>query len=72
VFSSHPAAASLTALASLLVDVLDHPLTRLDPRATASVSKELRATIGDLVQHEEAEDEDDLGGMPTPVGIPTA
>jgi hypothetical protein len=71
-FSSHPAADSLTALAVAYAQIFDHPLTQVDPRAAASVGHEIRATIGDLVKHEEAAEDDDLGGMPTPVGVPSA
>ena len=58
IFSAHPAAATLTALARRLAQVLDEPV---DGRVAAAVTKELRATVADLVAAEEDEDDDLFG-----------
>ncbi|HWU22847.1 MAG TPA: hypothetical protein VN088_15030, partial [Nocardioides sp.] len=69
--SAHPVADTLTELAVLLAETLDHPATRADPRAVATVVKELRATLADLVDAEANDDPLDLGdGVPTPVVVP--
>jgi hypothetical protein len=71
-FSGHPAARSLAALAVSYAELFDHPLTRADPRAAAALGREIRETLRALVDHEEAEDDDDLGSVPPPVVIPSA
>ena len=68
--STHPARDSLVALAGRLALAVDSPLTLLDPRALPALVRELRATVRDLVDHEEAEDDDlfgDDGDVPTAV-----
>ena len=70
IFSAHPAAATLGALARRLAQVLDEPV---DGRVAAAVTKELRATVADLVRAEEGDDDDLFGeGGPAPVVVTEA
>ena len=73
--STHPARDTLVALAERLALVADSPVTLLDPRALPALVRELRATVRDLVDHEEAEDDDLFGDdadLPTAVVNPAA
>lgn len=74
VMSAHPAADTLMEVATLLAEALDAPPCRADPRAMAAVSKELRATLADLVRAEEAADADPFGAddVPAPVVVSPA
>lgn len=70
IFSAHPAAATLSALARRLAQVLDEPV---DGRTAAAVTKELRATVADLVRAEEGDEDDVFGdGGPAPVVVTEA
>lgn len=69
VFSGHPAAATLGALAQRLARAIDEP--GVDGRTVAAVTRELRATLADLVAAEEDEDDDLFGdGGAAPVVVP--
>ena len=71
----HAMLGTLVALAERLALVADSPVTLLDPRALPALVRELRATVRDLVDHEEAEDDDLFGDdadLPTAVVDPTA
>jgi hypothetical protein len=66
--STYPARDSLVALAQELARAASSPM--IDARALAAVARELRATIRDLVDHEEACDDDLFGGDDS--DLPTA
>lgn len=71
--TTHPAEHVLTAAARRLAALIDDPTTvALDgPRAVPALTKELRAILDALVDHEEADHDDLFGaGSPTPVVVP--
>jgi hypothetical protein len=73
--STHPARDSLVALAHQLALAASSPITMIDSRALATVARELRATIRDLVDHEEAGSDDLFGDdsdLPTAMVNPSA
>jgi hypothetical protein len=59
--STHPARDSLVALAQQLALAASSPVTMIDARALATVARELRATIRDLVDCGESDDDDLFG-----------
>lgn len=70
ILSTHPARDTLVALAGRLAEATDLTATLVDPRALAVLARELRATVRDLVDHEEAQDDDLFGDdadLPTAV-----
>jgi hypothetical protein len=66
--TKHPARETLIALAVRLAETADSPSVDADPRLLPPLSRELRATLGDLLEREEAEEDDLLG----PDDVPTA
>lgn len=74
-FLTHPAAESLTATALILARQLEHPMTLVDGRITATVARELRATLETLTARQEVADVVDpfgLGAVPASVGNASA
>jgi hypothetical protein len=67
--TKHPARDTLVALAERLALAADSPLTQLDPRALPPLVRELRATVRDLVDHEEAGDDDLFGDDDLPTAM---
>lgn len=71
--TTHPAQHVLIAAARRLAHLIDDPTTiALDgPRVVPALTKELRAVLDALVDHEEAEQDDLFGaaGSPTPVVV---
>jgi hypothetical protein len=75
ILTKHPARDTLVALAERLAAAADSPAVLLDPRTLATLARELRATVRDLVEHEEAEDDDlfgDEADLPTAMVDPAA
>jgi len=75
ILTKHPARDTLVALAERLAAAADSPVVQLDPRTLATLARELRATVRDLVEHEEAEDDDlfgDEADVPTAMVDPAA
>lgn len=73
--SKHPARDTLVALAERLAVAADSPVVMLDPRTLATLARELRATVRDLVDHEETGDDDLFGDdadLPTAMVDPAA
>lgn len=67
--TKHPARDTLVALAVRLAEAADSPALLLDPRALPPLVREIRATVRDLVDHQEADDDDLFGDDDVPTAM---